>query len=347
MNYEKLTDLKKTINQEKALKLNDFKNKQKEFLFEAEQNSKVYIFISEIFKFWVVLTTVFIVWIIFINFNVFSYAFKETFLSYEYETKDVNFSSVSDFSSYQNNVDYVDQTEAVEKESKKTPNSQEEENNDVSEEKRLTYKKLLDDKISSDFSDFVDDSINEKHLKDYLKTSLSEYDFDFNLLPPDSRIIISSIWVDAPIVDVPYISPERMANADFEEELYEWVVKYPFTPGPYKEWNMMLFWHTSYYWWRNNPFGEIFARMPRLSNWDKIQIIWNGNLYEYEVSKSVVKRPSQVSDKYRKYTSWWKYLTLMWCYPIGSDAQRILVIAEQVNIEDVDDDEFSELTYAN
>jgi hypothetical protein len=46
--------------------------------------------------------------------------------------------------------------------------------------------------------------------------------------------LIDSIDIDAPIVDVPYASDEKLENGDFDQELREGVVKYPFTAEPGK-----------------------------------------------------------------------------------------------------------------
>ena len=69
-------------------------------------------------------------------------------------------------------------------------------------------------------------------IEDYVDAKLNEWDFPFNDLPPGRRLLISSIEVDAPIVDVPYASDEKLQNGDFDQELREGVVKYPFTAEP-------------------------------------------------------------------------------------------------------------------
>ncbi len=302
-----------------------------------EKASIIYFIIFEFLKFSAIFSFIVIAWIVFVNFNIFYYEFKERFLSYEIHAQDINFTSAWDFSWRSDNSSISSTTN--------TWSNTSSQNDEIDySHRRISYDNLLKEKLW-DLSVDIDSSKNEKNLDNYLKLKLSSYEFDFNLLPPDSRLIIPSIWVDAPIVDVPYVNPSRMADADFDEELYDWVVKYPFTPSPWKEWNMMLFGHTSYYRWRNNPYWEVFARMPRLSDWDIVQVIWNWNLYEYEIFTKDIMWPREVWDYYEEHKEWWNFLTLMWCYPIGSDAQRILVVAEE--IDDADESDFSELSYKN
>jgi sortase (surface protein transpeptidase) len=52
-------------------------------------------------------------------------------------------------------------------------------------------------------------------------------------------------------------------------------VKYPYTPDPGQSGNILIFGHTSYYWWKKNPYGDIFAKIPLLRHGDIIEIIWN------------------------------------------------------------------------
>jgi LPXTG-site transpeptidase (sortase) family protein len=75
----------------------------------------------------------------------------------------------------------------------------------------------------------------------------------------------------------------------------------------------------------------VFYALPKLENGDRIEVFWDGSVYEYEVERKQIKRPSQVPDELNK-----KYddhqLTLMACYPLLSDAKRILVHAKLISV---------------
>ena len=58
-----------------------------------------------------------------------------------------------------------------------------------------------------------------------------------------------------------------------------------------------------------------------------MQVVYEGKLYEYEVIDKVIVNPDKVNEEYLKYQDG-SFLTLLGCYPIGSDRQRILVIGK-------------------
>lgn len=159
-----------------------------------------------------------------------------------------------------------------------------------------------------------------------------DYDFSYSLVPPGNRIFIPSIWVDAPIVDINSVSEDRLKHGQFDAELFSGVVKYPSTPEPWHKGNTLIFGHTSYYRWKKNPYGEVFAKIYDLKKWDAIKVARKWQLYEYEIVESKVVKPTEVDATYMQFTDW-EYITLMWCYPIGTDSRRWLIIAKRKNIE--------------
>jgi len=189
------------------------------------------------------------------------------------------------------------------------------------------YIKAIDSKFSNVKVE-KQDNLYEYDMAKYLKDKSRKYKFNFNLTPPDNRIIIPAIWVDAPIVDIYNASPEKIAKADYDWDLYKWVVRYPDTAEPWDNWNVLIFGHTSYYWWKKNPYGEIFSKIPQLTNWMIITVLREWKSYEYEVVDKLVKNPSQVQQAYNSYKNW-RYLSIMWCYPIWTDSRRMMIIAKQ------------------
>ena len=162
----------------------------------------------------------------------------------------------------------------------------------------------------------------------YLKAKSNYYTLDFNTLPPENKLIIPAIGVDVPIVDVSVTTEKKLRKGDFDQELYSGVVKYPSTPQPGAYGNTLLFGHTSYYRWKKNPYGEVFAKVYALATGDTIQTIWHGQSVEFEVVTKIIVNPDKVDETYLKYTDG-HYITLMGCYPIGSDQRRILIIAKR------------------
>lgn len=69
-------------------------------------------------------------------------------------------------------------------------------------------------------------------MSHYLSAKMKNQSFQFNTLPPENRLIIPAINVNAPIVDVSAATEQKLKNGDFDQELYSGVVKYPSTPEP-------------------------------------------------------------------------------------------------------------------
>lgn len=165
----------------------------------------------------------------------------------------------------------------------------------------------------------------------YLQQNLDSYDFSFNLLPPTNRLIIPAINLDVPLVETTLTNFTKVTETSFDADLENGVVKYPTTPNPWEWWNAFFFGHTSQEYWKKNPYGTVFRRIPQLKENDKIQIVRDGVLYEYKVLETVVVKPKNVNDTYVNFGEEWKeYITLMWCYPIWRTDKRMMVFAEKI-----------------
>ena len=165
----------------------------------------------------------------------------------------------------------------------------------------------------------------------YLQQNLDNYDFSFNLLPPTNRLIIPAINLDVPLVETNAHDYKNFTETTFDADLENWVVKYPTTPNPGEWGNAFFFGHTSQEYWKNNPYGTVFRRIPQLKENDKIQVVWDGVLYEYKVLKTVIVRPRDVNDTYVNFWEGWKeYITLMGCYPIWRTDKRMMIFAEKI-----------------
>ncbi|MDR2415674.1 MAG: hypothetical protein LBD75_03555 [Candidatus Peribacteria bacterium] len=66
----------------------------------------------------------------------------------------------------------------------------------------------------------------------FLRNNLASYDFDFNVLPPTNRLVISTINLDVPLIQMKIKDYEEFSAGSFDTELENGVVKYPTTPNP-------------------------------------------------------------------------------------------------------------------
>ncbi len=171
-------------------------------------------------------------------------------------------------------------------------------------------------------------SLYEYSMDNFLINNLGSYDLPFDTTPPWRFLVIPSIWVQAPIIDVPFASEEKIIHGDFVDELRQWVVKYPNTTLPGRVGNTLLFGHSSVDMLqaRNEPYGHIFYRLPRMQAGEIIQVVWDGEIFEYEVVERTILWPNDVPDAVNQKVDK-DVLILMACYPLMSDAQRILITA--------------------
>jgi LPXTG-site transpeptidase (sortase) family protein len=145
-------------------------------------------------------------------------------------------------------------------------------------------------------------------------------------------LIISKINLDVPLINSKYKNEVDFTQWNFDEELENWVVKYPTTSEPWSDGNTLFFGHTSQEWRQKNPYWTVFSRMPELDQWDEFKIIRNGKLYEYKIVEKIIVNPSKVNSQYQKYQeSWSDFITLMWCYPLWRTDKRMMVTAKRIN----------------
>lgn len=171
----------------------------------------------------------------------------------------------------------------------------------------------------------------------YYKKRQESLDFQFNTLPPDKRIIIPDLGVQAPIITVEWDIENKMKEGEFTEELKKWTVWYPTTPEPGEKWMTMVVGHTSNYFWVKSAYNTVFSKIPQLKEGQKIQIIRDGQLYEYVMKEQKIVKPSEVDDVYKDhYDDEKKTLAIMGCYPVGSRDKRIIIIAEPVQKQKID-----------
>lgn len=170
-------------------------------------------------------------------------------------------------------------------------------------------------------------------VEEELRLKLNDYNIEFNRLPPSDRLVIASLGIDVPLVDPDFVKPiDQLTTEDFDRELYRWVVKYPTTPYPWsdpKNGNTMIVGHTSFDYYKKNPYWSIFSKIPKLKEWDEIEVISRGKMYKYKIIFKEVVHPTQVNEEYLKFVDW-NYITLLGCYPIWSDRNRMFIVAEYI-----------------
>jgi len=136
----------------------------------------------------------------------------------------------------------------------------------------------------------------------------------------ESFLIIPKIAVKVPVTwNVP--SEETLPA------LEKGVAHFKGTALPGEVGNVFISGHSSYYWWNEGGYKEIFALLGEMQVGDKITIDYRGTIYNYEITETKVVKPEdiEVLDQPNDHI-----LSLMTCVPVGTNLNRLIVIAKQI-----------------
>lgn len=133
------------------------------------------------------------------------------------------------------------------------------------------------------------------------------------------NLVISKIDIKVPIVtDI-----DGKKKTTYIKSLNNGVAHMKDTALPGQEGNTFIFGHSSYY---SGDYKKIFATLNKLEKDDDITITSNKKEYKYKVTnKKVVAADAMEVTKQPKGK---KILTLMTCWPIGTNEKRLVVIAD-------------------
>jgi len=137
-----------------------------------------------------------------------------------------------------------------------------------------------------------------------------------------------SVWVPSINVHAPVIFESSNNEKQIQASLRQGVVHYADTANPGEAGNVVLFGHSSGQPWAPGDYKFVFTLLNKLKKNDQVVIDYKGIRYVYSVTKSFVVDPYQTSvlrptDK--------SSVTLITCTPVGTNAKRLVVIAEQVS----------------
>lgn len=147
---------------------------------------------------------------------------------------------------------------------------------------------------------------------------------DFQSLS-DNELVIPKISVRAPII----------WDSSFEEKvmlenLRAGVVHYGGTDRPNRaRGNVFITGHSSYYWWDSGQYKTVFALLNKLASGDQIALTYQGEVYVYEVTRSIVVKPTAVEVLASTEVP---QLSLMTCTPVGTSLNRLVVISRLVGV---------------
>lgn len=136
---------------------------------------------------------------------------------------------------------------------------------------------------------------------------------------------IEKLGIDTPIV----IDVNGNNEEEYNKSLENGVAHMQGTAKPGEDGNIVIFGHSSQSPKYLGSYGEIFAGLDNLENGDEIKIVDNNEKeIIYKVSAKDIVLPSDISvlDQNNK-----NRLTLLTCWPVGSNEKRLVVTANKSN----------------
>lgn len=138
----------------------------------------------------------------------------------------------------------------------------------------------------------------------------------------NNHLVIPKIGVDSPVLW--NVSAQNTLNA-----LEKGVAHYQNTALPGETGNVFITGHSSYYLWSGGSYKQIFALLDKLEIGDKIYVNYQNKVYGYEVIDKKTVKPEDLSVLNQGND---KTLTLMTCVPVGTNLNRLIVTAKEINL---------------
>jgi len=168
-------------------------------------------------------------------------------------------------------------------------------------------------------------------IKKLIKTQDKEnLKLNIEITPYENRIVIPKIWKNIPLIDIKNrnIDWQKELNNIFMKELEKWVIRYPGSAIPGKDWTTFIFWHSSNFPWIKWDYNDVFALLDKVVYDDEIMVYYWQKKYVYKIREKKVITPGDVSilERNKKKSE----ITLMTCRPIWTTINRLIVIWELV-----------------
>lgn len=136
---------------------------------------------------------------------------------------------------------------------------------------------------------------------------------------------IPKIDVSAPVV----LNVDGADKEKYDKALEEGVAQLSGSAFPGHNGNTFIFGHSSFYTEADGDYKQVFKDLNRLEDGDEITISGKSSKYTYKVIDKQIVSPDRVDFTAQDYKE--KKLTLMTCWPIGSNTERLVVVANLSN----------------
>jgi len=106
------------------------------------------------------------------------------------------------------------------------------------------------------------------------------------------------------------------------------VVRYPGSAKPGTDGNTFIFGHSSNFPWISGDYNDVFALLDNVVYGDDIIVYYNQEKYVYKIFEKKIIKPGDVSILKKNTDT--SEITLMTCWPVGTDLNRLVVIGKLV-----------------
>lgn len=150
---------------------------------------------------------------------------------------------------------------------------------------------------------------------------------------PDANYSHSDSKIEYYTLSIPKLGIKNASVSIGGEDLSESIIQYPGTANPGKKGNAVLFGHSILpQFYDPTNYLAIFSKLPTLKKGDKIDVIYDGIFYEYEVDSMIEVKPTDLYILEQDLSQ--SYLSLVTCTPPGHPLKpkRLVVRAKLINL---------------
>ncbi len=137
-------------------------------------------------------------------------------------------------------------------------------------------------------------------------------------------IVIPKIEANARVIPNVSVVDEQ----EYRSALKKGIAHAEGTVFPGQKGNSYLFAHSTRFVWDVPRYNAIFYLLHKLEAGDRVTAFYEGQQYDYRVTKKVITEPSDTSWLTARYDT--SVLTLQTCWPPGTTLQRLMVVAEKI-----------------
>lgn len=164
--------------------------------------------------------------------------------------------------------------------------------------------------------------VTKKEAESFSKNDISKVGDIIEPIDENFGIVIPKIRANAKVI--PNVDPND--SATYQKVLTQGVASTKGSVAPGKEGNIFIFAHSGIDFYEAERYNAVFYLLDKLEKGDEIFIFYKGEKIRYAVTES--KTVGADETKYYDGIPGKKTLTLMTCWPAGTNLKRYIVIAE-------------------